>query len=493
MHRNTLELPKALVLTWDSRTLRVKCPYCLYSHGHGFSGLLQGETVDRTQEDTNDAAAQGYGWEVHQARVGFVAVNNHGVVDIPLQDYLDGRTLLPQYLEQQQATFDLDDTESETSSLADVTNGLNLGSNAGEGSPIRASEKTTEEIIEELHLDPAYRQNMYIFYCCQRRVLELQSLCHQYPNDQLIGHVDEKGNTGALLAATEESGLETLRWLQRHGDSISQANHYGRTPLMEAALWGRSDTVQYLTRQGIDLGVQDGNGMRAIDLAEHTGRNAKERRLRSVLYRESPDASMRREQIKNLLERLSPRSTPSSLSIASTAQRRAFFDRKTDGTIEVYRPTVLLQPPGGQQGLQKAFATLDRGPNYPYVNAMSGYTHAGLPNVLDNTVWTEKAETLRAMLGLPKNRRAASHVEPQLLAYLLERHSLHAHADLGGRRELLSVMPTYSIWPIITVSKSEFCPFCQELFVRFRTNFPELGIILQCVGETAMVPFEVLE
>ncbi len=108
------------------------------------------------------------------------------------------------------------------------------------------------------------------------------------------------------------------------------------------ALWGRSDTIQYLTRQGIDLGVQDGNGMRAIDLAEHTGRNAKERRLRSVLYREAPDASMRREQIKNLLERLSPRSTPSSLSIASTAQRRAFFDRKTDGTIEVYRPQVLL-------------------------------------------------------------------------------------------------------------------------------------------------------
>lgn len=124
---------------------------------------------------------------------------------------------------------------------------------------------------------------------------------------------------------------------------------------------------------------------------------------------------------------------------------------------------------------------------------MSGYTHAGWPNVLDNTVWTEKAETLRAMLGLPKNRRAASHVESQLLAYLLERHSLHAHADLGGRRELLSVMPTYSIRPIITVSKSEFCPFCQELFVRFRTNFPELGIILQCVGETAIVPFEVLE
>ncbi|KAK1081895.1 hypothetical protein LTR48_007275, partial [Friedmanniomyces endolithicus] len=441
---------------------------------------------------TNDAAARGYGWEVDELGSGFVTVNDQGAVKMAINDCRDGRTLLPQHQEQQ-ATIDLDDIESETSSLADVTSGLNLGSSAGEGSLTPPLERTDEEIMAKLYLDPVYRQTMYMSHCCLREVPELQLLCRQYPDDQLIGCVDEEGNTGALLAATEEGGLEILRWLQRHGDSITLANHYGRTPLMEAALWGRLSTVQYLTRQSIDREVRDGNGMRAVDLAEDTGRNAKERRLRSVLYREAPDAGMRREQIQSLLERLSPRSMPSNTSIPSTAQRRAFFNRRADGTLEVYRPQVLLQPPGRQDGLQKAFATLDRGPNYPYVNAMSGYTHAGWPNVLDNSIWTDKAETLRAILDLPENRRAASHVEPQLLAYLLDRHSLHALADRRERQELLSVMPTYSLRPIITVSKSEFCPFCRELFERFRANFPEFGVTLQCVGESAIAPLDVLE
>ncbi|KAK0955421.1 hypothetical protein LTR91_022862 [Friedmanniomyces endolithicus] len=364
-----------------------------------------------------------------------------------INDCRDGRTLLPQHQEQQ-ATIDLDDIESETSSLADVTSGLNLGSSAGEGSLTPPLERTDEEIMAKLYLDPVYRQTMYMSHCCLREVPELQLLCRRYPDDQLIGCVDEEGNTGALLAATEEGGLEILRWLQRHGDSITLANHYGRTPLMEAALWGRLSTVQYLTRQSID---------------------------REFIGAPIPKI--------NAFEHFDP----------INGTRRAFFNRRADGTLEVYRPQVLLQPPGRQDGLQKAFATLDRGPNYPYVNAMSGYTHAGWPNVLDNSIWTDKAETLRAILDLPENRRAASHVEPQLLAYLLDRHSLHALADRRERQELLSVMPTYSLRPIITVSKSEFCPFCRELFERFRANFPEFGVTLQCIGESAIAPLDVLE
>ncbi|KAK5702453.1 hypothetical protein LTR17_022308 [Elasticomyces elasticus] len=410
---------------------------------------------------------------------------------MPINVYQDGRTLLLQH-QGKEASLSLDEIKSDTSPLAAVVDGLSLVSSAGDKS-LTPPSKTYEEVMRELYLDPAYRKDMYMSYCCLKSLTELQLLCRQYPDDQLIGFVDDEGNTGALLAATEEGRLETLRWLQGQGDSISQANHYGRTPLMEAALWGRLDTVQYLTREGVDHQVQDGNGMRAVDLAEDTGRNAKERRVRSVLYREAPDAGIRREQIWGLLERLSPRSMPSMTSTPSTAQRRAFFNRGADGTLEVYRPQVLLQPPGGQDGLQKAFATLDRGPNYPYVNAMSGYTHAGWPNVLNNEVWTDKAETLRAMLHLPENRRAASHVESQLLAYLLDRHSLYTLTDRRERQELLSVMPTYSLRPMITVSKSEFCPFCRGLFERFRANFPAIGVTLQCVGELAIAPLDVLE
>lgn len=82
---------------------------------------------------------------------------------------------------------------------------------------------------------------------------------------------------------------------------------------------------------------------------------------------------------------------------------------------------------------------------------MSGYSHPGWPNVLDNSFWTDKAEELRALLVLLENRQAAFHGEPQLLAYLLNRHSLYDPANSGERRELLSVMPTYSLRPVITV------------------------------------------
>lgn len=152
---------------------------------------------------------------------------------------------------------------------------------------------------------------------------------------------------------------------------------------MEAALWGRFETAQYLSQQSIDLGARDSNGMQAVDLAADTQRNTEERTERSRKhYRESPGAGREREQIQALLKRL----TSSVVERAETEiapKRRAFFDRKHNGKLEVYRPQ-LLELPTGPRGLQsqKAFATLDRGPNYPYVNAMSGYSHTGWPNVL---------------------------------------------------------------------------------------------------------------
>jgi hypothetical protein len=124
---------------------------------------------------------------------------------------------------------------------------------------------------------------------------------------------------------------------------------------------------------------------------------------------------------------------------------------------------------------------------------MSGYSHTGWPNVLDNSFWTDEAEEIRALLDLPENRQATSHVEPQLLAYLLNRHSLYASANRGEHRELLSAMLTYSLRPVISVSKSLFCPFCREFFDRFKEKYPDLRVTLHCVGESVVAPLDVLE
>ena len=524
MDRDTSRHPKALVLRWNSQTLRVRCPYCLYSHSHGYAGPLQNEIVDQTEQgwklglhgnrrrsdctnvdqggeytfvfpQTKDPVSQGYGWEVNDESSGFVTVDSRGTVEVPMNDWHDGRTLLPQY-----QTKTLDDDEAQMSFLADKTRRLSLEDGTDDKDPTPSSppqkSQTEDKSWDELFSDPAWRKIHYISCCCYKDIPSLESLFRQYPNDIFTGHVEDDGDYGALLAASEEKGLETVRWLHDRGDSITRANHYGRTPLMEAALWGRLETVQYLAQQKIDLEARDGNGMRALDLVADIERNKKERRVRcGKSFREAPDADERRRQIEGLLKRLTlPTSSHPAISTStSRPQGSAFFNRKDDGTIEIYRPQVLLQPPSGRDGrlqTQKAFATLDRGPDYPPINAMSGYSHPGWPNVLDNDVWTNKAELLREILGLPEDKSAASHVEPQLLAYLLDRHYLRHPPNSTEFRGLLDVMPTCSLRPVITVSKDTFCRSCWEMIGLFKEQFPELGVALHCVGDSAKAPLD---
>jgi hypothetical protein len=178
---------------------------------------------------------------------------------------------------------------------------------------------------------------------------------------------------------------------------------------MEAALWGRLDTVRYLVREGVDIYARDANGMRAIDLSDEMERNTKERISRSrCFYREASHAGQLRKQVQALLQRSassSSRSNSTGTAILRPPQRCAFFDRKPDGSLEILRPRESVEPPVGK--LEKAFATLDRGPNYPFVNAMSGYTQPGWPNVLANEEWAAKADGLRAFFGLPGNKALA--------------------------------------------------------------------------------------
>jgi hypothetical protein len=506
MERQPQALPTALVLRWDDRSIQVRCPFCLYSHRHTFarppSDINQNELgwqlrvprhLRRRRSACIDmevggdyififpidleAADLGYGWEVDRDECQFVTVNSQGAVPVPVNDCRDGRTLLLQYVARHRLPAvpdDLDDLVAEAGNL-------DINEDQAEEPPTPLPRKTAEETLQELYNDPDFRRKMYVSHCCYAELPDLKLLCNRYPDDHLIGSVDEEGNTGSLLAATEEKGLDVLKWLHAQGDPIALSNHYGRTPLMEAAIWGRPETVRYLAGQGVDLGSMDANGMRAVDLAADTERNTKERTTRSgVLYREHPQAGRRRELIRAFLERVSVPPTGSSGSV-NVPQRRAFFDRRPDGSLDIIRPQELVQPPHGQQ--QKAFATLDRGPNYPYVNAMSGYSHKGWPNVLDNAEWTTKAEVLRAHFGLPANRGLASHVEPQLLAYFLDRHSLF-HFTNCDPRELYGARPPHSVQPIITISKDQVCDSCREFIGHFQNHFPGLHVTFNCVGDT---------
>jgi ankyrin repeat protein len=82
----------------------------------------------------------------------------------------------------------------------------------------------------------------------------------RYPDYQYVDVVGREGNNGILLAATEEDGLNTIKWLERRDVAIGKINRYGRTALMEAALWGRLETVNYLVAKGVNINAVDTNG-----------------------------------------------------------------------------------------------------------------------------------------------------------------------------------------------------------------------------------------
>jgi hypothetical protein len=318
--------------------------------------------------------------------------------------------------------------ESDIPGLVEATE--SLGFDESKEQKTTTIKKTGEEIGDELMARPEFRRDWYFLLCMAADPAELEKLFEKYPTDELHTCVTDQGSNGVLLAAALEDGLETIKWLQGHGVEIDQADHYGRTPLIKAALWGRWEAVRYFTAQGANVHAKDGNGMKAIDLAGDSLRNVNERSSGlAESYREPPTANRNRQLIVNHLKRIS--SSKSATPNQSRPQSRSFFIRDAEGQVLLYRAELRLCRPLNQS--QKAYASLDRGHNYLVINAMSGYTQPRWPNVLDNDKWTTRADDLRQDLGFSSDRSRASHVEPQLLAYLVWHHMCLAW--IGGCRE----------------------------------------------------------
>lgn len=65
---------------------------------------------------------------------------------------------------------------------------------------------------------------------------QLEALFRKYPEDSFANAIDDEGNNGILLAAAEDAGLDTVKWLEQKGVSIDQRNYYGRIALMDFSL-----------------------------------------------------------------------------------------------------------------------------------------------------------------------------------------------------------------------------------------------------------------
>lgn len=90
----------------------------------------------------------------------------------------------------------------------------------------------------------------------------------------LHGKVKNGGTT--LISAAAEKSHEMVSLLLQHGADANATNNDGRSALMEAALWGRIESVKALLKAHADKRLRDHNDLLAIDLAQPARKNEKD-------------------------------------------------------------------------------------------------------------------------------------------------------------------------------------------------------------------------
>jgi hypothetical protein len=205
---------------------------------------------------------------------------------------------------------------------------------------------------------------------CRGDCQALKKLLARSPNAHALRRTQTDDEISLLGLAVPNGHRAVVEYLLDEGSNPNVADHKGRTPLMEAALWGYPSLVDLLLQRGADKQRKDRYGGVAGCFAEEADRNEQERHDRSLKYSEDPIAKKRdRKLIRALLSYSLPRSSPPSLRALDLIG--AYFHKSpAAGTISLVIP---------RQGIeifqqQKTAAILVRHDGFPLVAAVSGRT-----------------------------------------------------------------------------------------------------------------------
>ncbi len=246
---------------------------------------------------------------------------------------------------------------------------------------------------------------------------------------------DETGHTALAMAAAEKSH-EMVSLLLQHGADANATNNDGRSALMEAAFWGRVESVKALLNANGDKRLRDHEGRCAMDLAQPARKNEEER------YRRSPYAAAEsvrerdrdRRHIVVLLGDSNADQQHGYTGPLSESERNKFGFRKSKSemAITLYGPIRSYRVPR----ITKTAAVLDRGNQFAQISATSGWGADALPlNHKTGPHWIEQISYIASTIGHQfqeapdpgwdqgkPGQYFASHAEKKLIAYFIDRH-----------------------------------------------------------------------
>lgn len=433
----------APVQWWTSRHVHVLCPFCNEIHIHGFGG-----SYDSIQRGARCCPAS------YQLRYPFSVKEK--VANYHIDKY-NGRYVAVGATPPSADTHVLNEGLSRLSvrrpseHMAGWLRSSSFSSMMNESNnlPIRQFSEVFDDDFDTKDFNKVDPGPNRIIAFGDINFLE-EFLCNSSEAVAFLEGMDEDGNSALLLAAREKFSLIVERLLD-WGAEVDFQNTQGRTPLMEAALWGRHDNVQKLLDHDADKDLRDVDGYKAVDLARASSRNAEERLQRSNLdHRLHSEKTYAANQARRLIVQLLDDADDDvvqdpDLKIEGHRFRRRLTQGSMPG-INLISPTfdTIHQFPSTNDSL-KPIAWLTRSDDYTPIPAMSGRTYGITTTMVSGHEWSEEVIQLAAIIGhkLENNEALdqgqpghfhACHAEKQLIAYFVSSHVfLPSETEKTGR------------------------------------------------------------
>ncbi|CBF75199.1 hypothetical protein AN3871.2 [Aspergillus nidulans FGSC A4] len=410
--------PLAEVVWWTDEQFCVRCPYCEELHRHGLNSSSSTSTVvSRDYPRTSRVPHCAFATTRPPYECSFPVDYE---IDKPKARFVNIRTLM-----------DLQEDEKEESddeaSLTSLLSYLALTDTKKEV----FFDHSTEEITIQMEVQEPFTQRRILHAisdCCMGDVKRVKHYLETSPDKSIFLHgKDTEGDT-CLIMASRERTPAMVSLLLENGAEVNASNNNGRTALMEAALWGRLETVEILLSHGANKTLRDTNKKRALDLAQPTRQNRDERHIaaggalgdssQKPLYNEdvvNRDAD--RREIARILEGgQSGSGTDNHARMFELDEN--FFRRSSDDLLISYY---------SMPRSRKTVAVLERDGYFPPKASMSGWAHD------EGRYLTERVMKISKIVG--HNLRLddrydqgqpgkfyASHAEKQLIAYFIDRH-----------------------------------------------------------------------
>lgn len=485
-------LAAAIALSWDHKTVTILCPFCHKTHSHGIDHFGHDpESGKPSQDDNGRYIYRGPSPTRCESRQAHCSHEIPGGVQYSI--------LFP---------FEEDERVSGLSFEIDVdgereqfhTIGLELPLSEA---PMRQRTETFEEqqlrtLLESMRVDDGSDEEgraaiLIASAAVSGNTAELNTLLRMSGNrSELLQWQGDNGTT-LLGLAVPNGHLQTVDFLLENGADVNVGDFKGRTPLMEAVLWGRPVIVKRLLEAHALTDLVDNAGRKAIDFAEECETNDEERSQRHIKYTENPvDAKRRRRLIKGLLGYSFEPTRLRTIPLDDLSD--AYFYKSTQAnTISFVIPTagIRISSP------KKTAAFLHRGGPYPIISILSGRSEGPsdqeyLPpgegfERLNPGHWMAETMRIAGSFGFTFEAHSrddiqipgsfnAGHAESMLMCFFVKKNYIFRDYDDGHIVEddflqLFLLQPRIRQAQII-VSKAP-CPSCRALRRRIETR---LGI-----------------